>query len=92
MSDRRTSREQRNASTLIALVGVMFSTLCIFGLSALVMPQIAALVLVFIGFIIVGILHYVTWGRWLTRRLKAAEERANLERENSTQDVESDDA
>jgi len=91
MSDRRTSREQRNASTLIALVGILFSSMIILGISALVMPQIAALLFVILGFIVVGLLHYVTWGRWLTRRFKEAEERAEAEREELRQDIESND-
>ncbi|MBM80883.1 MAG: hypothetical protein CMJ78_09850 [Planctomycetaceae bacterium] len=67
-------RDQRNASTLVALVGVLFVSLCMIGISALVMPQIAAILLVFCGFVFVGVLHYVTWGRWLTRKLRESHE------------------
>ncbi|MBC8288823.1 MAG: hypothetical protein H8E37_00755, partial [Planctomycetes bacterium] len=60
-------QSRKNAATLLALVGMLFSGLALLGLAALVLPDILKIFLVLAGLIGVGVLQYVTWGWMLDR-------------------------
>jgi hypothetical protein len=58
---------KRNAGTCLALAGLLFIGAGLFGLAVVVLPDLLmAVVFVSIlgGFVL---LHYLTWGRWLSR-------------------------
>ena len=60
-----------NAGTIIALFAIGLCCAGLIGISALVMPQILGFVVVVAGFVLLGILHYVTWGRWLSKSIQS---------------------
>ncbi len=55
--------------TLMALTLVVFASLMLLGLTALVMPALLGIVLVVGGMLLFGSAHYVLWGWWLPRFL-----------------------
>jgi len=64
MSD---ARDRGNGPTFLALAGLLAAAAGLIALTAMVLPQILAFVLVGFGFIILGLLQYLVWGRWMTR-------------------------
>ncbi|MFG0334038.1 MAG: hypothetical protein ACF8TS_11800 [Maioricimonas sp. JB049] len=54
----------RNAATMLALLGLLLVGFGLIALAALVLPQIAAILLVIVGFVGIFAVHYLTWG-WL---------------------------
>ena len=68
MSQSRRSDPERNAATLLALMGIAAAGAGLLLLAALVIPQILGLVLVAGGFLVLCALHYVVWGWWLSKR------------------------
>lgn len=59
--------EQRDAGTLIALVAVIAVSAGFLGLTAMVFPQLLVVVALMAGAGLFFVLHYVTWGRALSR-------------------------
>ena len=55
--------------TWLALLGLLFVSLVLLGLMALVMPQLLGVLLVLDVFLTFGVLHYLLWGWWLGKRL-----------------------
>ena len=66
--DDRTKGEA-DQRTLMALTLVVFASLMLLGLTALVMPALLGIVLVVGGMLLFGSAHYVLWGWWLPRFL-----------------------
>ena len=64
---RRQSSADRNSGTFLALLALMFVGGGLLMLVAVVLPQALGLVVVVFGFFLMGLLHYVTWGWWLSR-------------------------
>jgi len=59
---------QSNSGTILALFGLLMIGGALLGLVTLVMPQAMAIVLVIGGlFVIPLVLHYLTWGWWLSQ-------------------------
>ncbi|MFN0050777.1 MAG: hypothetical protein ACKV0T_01210 [Planctomycetales bacterium] len=57
-----------NSATLLALLGLLLIGGGLLALVALVLPQIAMMVLVIAGvFILPAAFHYLVWGWWLSR-------------------------
>lgn len=65
--------ESKDAGTWIALAVLVVIGGSLLGLMALVAPHILGVVLVIVGFISFGALHYVLWGWWLRKTLTDAE-------------------
>jgi Flp pilus assembly protein TadB len=65
--ERRQSNADRNSGTFLALAALMLVGAGLLMLVAIVLPQALGLVLVVFGFFLMGLLHYVTWGWWLSR-------------------------
>jgi hypothetical protein len=63
----RHTQQQANAATFAALVGLLLLALALFGLVALVLPQVQGLLLVLFGGVFFFAFHYVVWGWWLPR-------------------------
>jgi hypothetical protein len=57
----------RNEGTWLALVMVLGIAGGLIGLVAVILPDIIGLVVVAQMFCAMIVLHYFTWGRWLTR-------------------------
>jgi hypothetical protein len=72
--DRPPDESQRNAATFFALLGLIGIGLGLVALTAMVLPQIRGLILVVGGFTVFFALHYLIWGRWLSRRREEEEE------------------
>ncbi|QDU37449.1 hypothetical protein Mal4_17620 [Maioricimonas rarisocia] len=53
----------RNAATMLALLGLLLVSFGLLALTAMVLPQIAAVLLVIMGFVGIFAVHYLTWGR-----------------------------
>lgn len=68
MSNSRRDGENKNLATFLALAALLFLSAGLLGLATIVMPGLAAVLLVVFGFVFVGCLHYVVWGWWLTGR------------------------
>ena len=66
-SDRRRSNADRNSGTFLAMAALVLVGGGLLMLVAIVLPQALGLVVVVFGFFLMGLLHYVTWGRWLSR-------------------------
>lgn len=64
----RPQANQSNAATYLALLGLLAVGGGLLGLMALVIPQLAWLLLVVGGlFVIPTALHYLVWGWWLSQ-------------------------
>ncbi len=59
--------EQRDAGTLIALIAVIAVSAGFLGLTWMVFPQVIVVVALMAGAGLFFVLHYVTWGRALSR-------------------------
>lgn len=57
-----------NLATWIALFGMLLGGGLLLGMTAMVMPNVVFVVGLVIGAALFGMLHYVTWGRWLMNR------------------------
>lgn len=58
-------KEQSNAPTILALLGLLGVAAGLMGISALVLPQIFGLLAVVLGFFAFGAIHYLLWGWWM---------------------------
>lgn len=67
MNDRPPSHGERNLGTLIALAALVLASFGFLLLISTVLPQVMWLVVVVVGFFLLGLFHYFTWGRWLSR-------------------------
>lgn len=67
--DEGRSKNEADQRTLIALLMLVFVSLLLLGLTALVMPALLGVVLVVGGMLIFGSAHYILWGWWLPRYL-----------------------
>lgn len=70
----RPSDDQRNSATFAALAMLLLISAGLLGLVAFVLPQVLWLVVIVIGLGLSVVLHYVTWGRWLTSKLREEDE------------------
>ncbi len=70
----RPSDDQRNAATFAAVTMVLAVSVGLLALVAVVIPAILWFVLVPVGLGGMLVLHYVTWGRWLTETLRDDDE------------------
>lgn len=66
----RRSRDHRppppsGAGTALALIALLFIVAGLVVLVGVVLPQALWLVVVVFGFVFIGILHYLTWGRMM---------------------------
>ena len=69
MTDDEKSRNEADQRTLLALMLVVFCSLLLLGLMALVVPHLLGVFLVIGGLLVFGTGHYVVWGWWLPRYL-----------------------
>lgn len=69
---RRSRAKESNAATWIALFGMLVLGGLLMGLTAMVMPNVLGIVGLVFGAAIFGMIHYVTWGRWLSNRRQSA--------------------
>lgn len=65
MSD--SDRTSRDIRTYGVLAGLLMIALFLLALAAMIMPQVAGLIIVVLGFAGAITLHYFVWGRWLSR-------------------------
>ncbi len=63
----RRRSQDADLATFAALVGMCLLALGLLGMVSLVLPQVRGLLLVLFGGVAFFSLHYVVWGRWLTR-------------------------
>ena len=61
------SRNQSNAATAIALVGLLLISAALLGLMALVLPQLLGILIVILIFAVPAAFHYLIWGWWLSQ-------------------------
>lgn len=73
-----------DAGTWLALFALVLLAGGFLGLTAMVFPQFVVVPLVVFGFVFVCVFHYVTWGRWLGRRLRESQAAAEREAARST--------
>lgn len=64
---RRSDESQRNAATCLALSALIACALGLMAFTAIVLPQIRGALLVIGGLAVFFLLHYLTWGRWMSR-------------------------
>lgn len=72
--DRRNREAARNMGTFVALAALLFIGMAFLGLLAVVFPKAVWLVVVVFGFAMMGLVQYLTWGRWLSRNLAEEDE------------------
>ncbi len=58
---------ERNSATFAALIGLCFLAFGFLGLVSMVLPQVRGLVLLLVGGVGFFALHYLVWGRLLTK-------------------------
>jgi len=61
------NRNQSNAATAIALLGLLLVSAAILGLMALVLPQLLGVLIVVLIFAVPAVFHYLVWGWWLSQ-------------------------
>jgi Flp pilus assembly protein TadB len=71
MSERPRDRGPRsdhgsNATTFLALGGVVLVAAALLVLAALVNPAVFGVLIVAVGFGLIGVLQYLIWGWWLS--------------------------
>lgn len=54
---------QKDGPTFIALFFILLAIFGLIGMSAMILPQISALIIVLGGFFFLCAFHYVIWGR-----------------------------
>jgi len=64
---RRADASQRNAATCLALSVLVACALGLIAFTAVILPQIRGALLVIAGLSVFILLHYLTWGRWMSR-------------------------
>ena len=64
----------RNGATFVALFGMLLMGAAFIGMTALILPQIRGLILVFGGAIGFFVLHYILWGWWLPKYIHDSQE------------------
>ncbi|MBX3437871.1 MAG: hypothetical protein KF861_10305 [Planctomycetaceae bacterium] len=64
---RQRNTADKDAATFAALIGICLVGFAFLGIASLVLPQVRGLVLVFGGGVMFFAIHYVVWGRLLTR-------------------------
>jgi Flp pilus assembly protein TadB len=74
-----TTRNHSNAGTAIALAGLIFMSVAILGLMALVLPQLLGVLLVILIFAVPAAFHYLIWGWWLSQARNAELDEEKLE-------------
>jgi len=74
MSSQNSPQHDRNTATYLALFALVIVAVGLLFLTTLVMPAIAGLALVILGFFGVVALHYVVWGWWLSQRITREED------------------
>ena len=74
MNEPRKPDAGRELATLLALGALLMVAAGLVGLTAMVMPSLIALPLLFFAFAFVGGVHYLTWGWWMSRRPPADED------------------
>ena len=79
-----TTRNQANAGTAIALVGLVFMSAAMLGLMALVLPELLGVLLVILIFAVPAVFHYLIWGWWLSRMRDAEPENEPIDKRTST--------
>lgn len=70
MSERRRrsgDAASRNAATCLAMIALITFGLGFLAFAAVVLPQIRGAILVVGGMFVFILLHYVTWGHWMSR-------------------------
>jgi Flp pilus assembly protein TadB len=73
------TRNQSNAGTAIALVGLVLVSAMILGLMALVLPELLGVLVVILIFAVPAAFHYVVWGRWLSQMRDTESDEENVE-------------
>jgi hypothetical protein len=63
---------ERNAATYVALLAILLLGFGFLGLVALVLPQVRGILLVVFGGGAFFGMHYLLWGRWLSRLQQSA--------------------
>lgn len=61
------SKNQSNAATAIALLGLVLISAALLGLMAMVLPQLLGIIIVVLIFAVPTALHYLVWGWWLSQ-------------------------
>jgi hypothetical protein len=70
MSERRRrggDDASRNAATCLAMIALMMCGLGFLAFAAVVLPQVRGAILVVGGMFVFILLHYLTWGHWMSR-------------------------
>jgi hypothetical protein len=65
--DSPSNRNESNAATAIALVGLVLMSAAILGLMALVLPELLGVLVVVLIFAVPAVFHYLIWGWWLSQ-------------------------
>ena len=58
---------------MVAAVGVALISVALLRLIAIVLPNVLAIAALGLAVGLFGLLHYLVWGRWLTRKLRESE-------------------
>ena len=69
MSDDERSKNEADQRTLMALMMLVFVSMLLLALTALVIPALLGIMLVAGAMILFATAHYVVWGWWLPRYL-----------------------
>ena len=67
MKNRQQTELFRNLGTFAALVVMILISMILLTLVAIMLPGVMGVIPVVIGFFLMGLFHYVTWGRLLSR-------------------------
>lgn len=70
----RPAPRKANGGTYLAMTFIVICVAAFIALTSLILPQIRGLIIVVIGMCAFIGLHYLTWGRWLTRISNAADD------------------
>ena len=73
------SSVKKDLATLIALGGLLLAALALLALMFLVSPIFLGIVAVILGFLLIGVFHYVVWGWWLRGPAVQERDEADLE-------------
>jgi Flp pilus assembly protein TadB len=65
--DAPATRNQSNAGTAIAMVGLVLMSAAMLGLMALVLPELLGVLVVIVIFAVPAAIHYLIWGWWLSQ-------------------------
>lgn len=61
------ARKPSDGPTFLALFAILGLAAGLLGLTALVLPQVMGFAIVLCGFVLLGTLQYLIWGRWISR-------------------------